>query len=251
MIPRIVHFIWINSPHGRSFNVINMLAVKMAHEIIKPGLIFMHCCGQPEANPYWDEIRQYVIIRPFNVATEYEGMRLEYIQYQSDLKRLQVLKEEGGVYLDTDMLMIRPIDDLYKSKCMMGVQNTYPDGKVESLCAALIMAEPESDFINEWLKRFGDGLRTGIWSHHCVVVPAEIMHDHPDWITVPDRMRFMPWGLQENYLFLEPPVELPDETCAIHVWETYWRGHLNHVTPDYIKTGNNLFCKLFSPYVEV
>lgn len=249
MIPNIIHFIWIDSPYGRVFNVINMLAVKMAKDIIRPDKIYMHHCGQPQNNHHWDEIKPLCEMVPFMVADEYEGQKLGYIQYQSDLKRLEVLRDHGGIYLDTDMLMIKPIDDLFNSRCMMGVQSERADGSIESLCAALIMAEPNCEFINEWICRFADGLKTGIWSHHCVVTPAEIMYDHPDWITVPPRMMFMPWGLQENYLFVEPAVPLADETRAIHVWETYWRGHINYVNEEYIKNNNSLFCKIFKDHI--
>jgi len=43
--------------------------------------------------------------------------------FASDVARLQVVYEQGGVYLDTDVELVRPLDDLLQHRAFAGIQH--------------------------------------------------------------------------------------------------------------------------------
>ncbi len=66
--------------------------------------------------------------------------------FVSDVCRLYALKTMGGIYLDTDVEVIRSLDSLLQHKVVLGFESK------ERICTAVIGSEPENEFISELLK---------------------------------------------------------------------------------------------------
>lgn len=66
----------------------------------------------------WDETNFDVRQHSF-VASAYEAKAWAFV---SDWARLKILYDNGGIYLDTDIKLIRSLDDLLDSECYIGVQ---------------------------------------------------------------------------------------------------------------------------------
>jgi mannosyltransferase OCH1-like enzyme len=63
--------------------------------------------------------------------------------------RLYALQQEGGVYLDTDMLLLKPFPDwLIMSSTVLGKENKI------SINAAFIAAHQDSIIINDLLNKY-------------------------------------------------------------------------------------------------
>ena len=244
MIPRIVHFVYFHGKDARPFSLINYLAVRSAKDWIDPERIVMHTNADIDGNPHWDAIKPYVEINFVTPPEKWQGRQLKYVQYQSDVTRLLMLFNHGGVYLDTDMLMVGPIDDLFDEGFVMGQESE------DALSGGFIMSQPKSFFIAEWLDRMGKALDSGIWAHHCVNTAFDVAKDHPELIRVLPRNVIMPFDLSRNWLFDEPAHKLPIGAVSVHVWETFWRDYIGHVDANYMKKGKSLFCDLFKNYVE-
>lgn len=244
MIPRIVHFVYFHGKDARPFSLINYIAIRSAKDWIDPEKIVMHTNEDITGNPNWDAIKPYIDINIVTPPEKWQGRELKYVQYQSDVTRLLTLFNHGGVYLDTDMLMVGPIDDLFDEGFVMGQES---EG---ALSGGFIMSQPHSYFIAEWLDRMGAALDSGIWAHHCVNTSFEVARDHPELIKVLPRNVIMPFDLSKNWLFDEPSPKLPLGAITVHVWETYWRDYIKHVDWNYLKNGKSLFCDLFRHYGE-
>jgi hypothetical protein len=54
---------------------------------------------------------------------------------------------------------------------------------------AVIVAAPDSRFIDRWLESY-QTFDEGVWAHHSVVVPWQIARDHPDEIQVMNHQSF-------------------------------------------------------------
>ena len=173
-IPNIVHFIWFTGPKSRDFSLINYLAVRAAHEVQKPDAIYMHCNAQPLGNRHWEAIRPYVQFVVHEPATEIAGDPIEYPQHQADLKRLEILRDQGGVYLDTDMLLIKPLTPFMDAPCTMSVESYGEDGEPASLNAGLIIAKPKAKFIGEWLRALQTDFKPTTFASRSVLLPLEI-----------------------------------------------------------------------------
>lgn len=250
MVPNIVHFIYLTGKMARPFSLINYIAVRAAFDHLHPACIMFHIDQEPENNEWWERARPFIIINKMMPPTEIEGQPLDYVQYKADVLRIDVLARYGGIYLDTDMICIKPFDAILKNDFVIGIQSHDHNGEIESFCAGVIISSPNHWFLHEWKRRIPEGLKTGIWAHHCVNTPVDIWKERkPEDIQVLSRDVFMPFGIDRNYLFEEPAVSIPHETLAIHVWETFWRDYLKHVTPDFIRTSNCLFAQISKRYL--
>ena len=122
MIPNVVHFIYFNGPNSRDFSYLNYLAVRAAHDIQQPDTIYMHYNTEPVGNPNWDRMKSYVTLAQITPPERLMGVKLGYVQYQADVVRLQKLLEHGGIYLDTDILMLKPLTPFMDRHCVMGAE---------------------------------------------------------------------------------------------------------------------------------
>lgn len=68
--------------------------------------------------------------------------------FVADYIRLDVLYEKGGIYLDTDMMVIKSLDSLLEHICFMGAED------LSYINAAIMGAVPKNEFIKECLKHY-------------------------------------------------------------------------------------------------
>lgn len=67
----------------------------------------------------WNESNFDIHCMPF-VEQAYEAKKYAFV---SDVARLIVVYEQGGIYMDTDVEVIKPLDDLLKNKAYMSFEN--------------------------------------------------------------------------------------------------------------------------------
>ena len=68
--------------------------------------------------------------------------------FVADYIRLDVIYKKGGIYLDTDMMLVKSLNSLLNNRCFMGAEDlTY-------INAAIIGAVPKNDFVRECLKHY-------------------------------------------------------------------------------------------------
>ncbi|MDE6191871.1 MAG: glycosyl transferase [Muribaculum sp.] len=72
----------------------------------------------------WDETNFDVNIIPYT-AQAYEAKKYAFV---SDYARFKILYEEGGLYFDTDVEVIRSMDDIIAAGPFMGCENPYKPG---------------------------------------------------------------------------------------------------------------------------
>ncbi len=129
MIPKIVHFIWFG--HKRPPWVDNNI-----------GLFRFH-------HPDWqiklhDETTDWLAYIPESL--QLTALNAEQYCTRSDILSYSILKQEGGVYLDADILTLRSMDALLEHDCFVGkVQN----GQIN---CAVIGSTPNSVGISNILK---------------------------------------------------------------------------------------------------
>ena len=105
MIPKIIHYCWFGK------NPLPDSAKKCVESWKK-------FCPDYEIKE-WNENNFDINCMPF-VKEAYEAKKFAFV---SDVARLMVVNENGGVYFDTDVEMIRNIDFLLKYKGFLGFEN--------------------------------------------------------------------------------------------------------------------------------
>lgn len=254
MIPNNVHFIFFGFTE---FAMIHYLAVKTALHVHKPNNVFVHYTKQPENNPLWDEIAKEVILRYVEPPESFMDVPLTSYQYKADITRLEILIREGGIYLDIDVLSLKPFGDLLNKSCVLGVEAADDMDSVRledarSLTNAVMMCEPNHPFMKDWLRRTGDNLVNKSWAYHAVCLPLEMMKsgEYKDVHIEPCRS-FMPFDFRSDWVFHndEQRYEWLQQSYTMHLWETIWyNGYLKQIDDNYLKTQQNIFARLFSQY---
>ncbi len=128
MIPKIVHFIFgLNSDFGhRPFSLIHNIAIKSAHDVIKPDKIFLYYKYKPCNNKYWDDITHLVELVEIEPPDEIFGNPIEHFAHKTCVTRLKKLIEFGGIYLDCDTLCINSFDNLLNnSPSLKSIKNSF------------------------------------------------------------------------------------------------------------------------------
>lgn len=130
MIPKIIHYCWFG-------------------EQPKSNEVEEYIQGWKNINPdfqiiEWNE-KNFDVNINFYVAEAYKAKKWAFV---SDYARLCVLYKYGGVYLDTDVEIIKPLSPFLFSESFLGIESEF------SICTAVIGAEKESQFIFNVLRSY-------------------------------------------------------------------------------------------------
>ena len=109
-IPNIVH--WIQFGVGPFDNFRHALAFISVFIIQKPCLVLLHG-DHPTKGRYWDMFIYFaknLVFVPKAPQTHIQNRTIVNAANRADIGRLDVLKEFGGIYLDRDQVILRPVD---------------------------------------------------------------------------------------------------------------------------------------------
>lgn len=148
----------------------------------------------------------------------------------SDFVRMWALKQEGGIYLDTDIELRRPLDDLLDNQCFLGFQlrERHPDW----INGAVLGAAPGHWFVERLHRHFVDNMHgweeVGSFYGPGLITKVLIEEGLAGYSDEPQQVRdvtlyptrwFYPYAWTES--FSEDRVT-PD-TYAIHHWDETWK----------------------------
>ena len=240
MIPNVFHFCY-GFTRRAEFGFLEYLAIKSAREINRPREIYLHyrheCRG-----PWWQRAKRLVRCNRIEVPSQIFGRPLWHYAHQSDVVRLMILHEQGGIYLDIDTLCVRPLAELCEARCVMGQQAGW------GLCNAVILSQPNGAFIRSWIDCYRTFRSTGHdehWDEHSVRLPRRLAEE-PELrgqITVlGPRAFFFPLWHEMQCLFESGDASLFADSYCIHYWETLTRQRwLRHIDPATAAQGNSNF----------
>ena len=241
MIPNVVFFLFGFTPDyaGKSFSLVHYLAVKSAREVNHPDAIYLYCKYEP-SGMWWEMTRPYVQLVQLDPPTHICGRPLCHPAHQADVVRLQLLQQFGGIYLDIDVICVKPLTHLLHHPFVLGQQGI---SGAEGLCNAIILSEKDAFFARKWLEGFDpqrsywQGFRsTGIddyWCELSVEYPAFLAGVYPDAIWIEPHDSFH-WPLYYEphlaRLFKEKGAAFPNALCH-HLWETLsWGPYLRDMS---------------------
>lgn len=142
--------------------------------------------------------------------------------FAADYTRLHALQKYGGIYLDTDMEIIKNLDHLLKgSEVLLGEES---DGMIS---AGIICATPNSNFISECIREMRRQFSMG---KRFVTIPKIITKTYLDYAHK-DRCKIYPpdYFYPYNPYDTNQPVkqlmhrDITPNTCTIHHWENSWK----------------------------
>lgn len=108
MIPKVIHYCWFgkNELPKSAKKCINSWKKKCSnYKIVK-----------------WDEDNFDISTAPLYVRQAYEAKKWAFV---TDYVRLKVVYENGGIYLDTDVQLLKNLDEFLMYKSFFGFENNY------------------------------------------------------------------------------------------------------------------------------
>lgn len=253
-IPNIIHFVFFGFT---DFALIHNIAIKSAITVHKPDRVLLHYTKKPENNPLWDEIESLVELSYVEPPDEFRGIKLERYQYKADVVRLEQLLKYGGIYLDIDVVSLRPFDALLDNSCVMGIEacndpDTVILDRARSVSNAVIMCEPNHPFIQDWLDQIAENLENKPWAYHAVCLPLDLLKTNKYNVHIEPKKSFMPFDFKDEFIFGNNQSDLNRlaESYTIHLWETIWLTQTKTISDESLRTQDNLLTQLIRKYME-
>lgn len=238
---------------GKPLRLSHYVCIRSAIEKLKPDNTWFYYEFEP-TGVWWDLIKAIVTPVRIQAPREIFGRPVSHPAHRSDITRLEMLIEKGGVYLDTDVFVHRSFDPFLDESTVIGREGTEQQQK---LCNAVLIAEPHAPFLERWYQDYRDFRGSGpglYWNEHSVVRPGLLAEAHPEEVTIAsNRAFFWPlfWKSDLRMIFdsVEPIVS--EETFATHLWESKaWHRYLNAMTPGDVRRKDTNFNLWARPYLE-
>lgn len=246
-IPNIIHFIYPVTEKTRPWSMVNTLSVQSALKCYPNHKIFIWT-NDPISLPIFDyEGNQRVTIVFDDLPTQVGGVEIVWPQYVSDVMRLQILLEHGGIYMDTDIINLRPFTPTDEKVLTL----SWETSKAESISNAMMMTPPNNLFISQWLEGMPEAVTNPTWAYGGVVLPKKLALNPflEDQRVILSNKLCCPLDLSKNWMFdpvlKEEAKEKLNGAYAIHVFETFWRDVVKDITPEWIEQNDCLFSELF------
>ena len=134
--------------------------------------------------------------------------------------------DNGGIYLDTDIIVLKSFDALRRHRVTLGRETSY------GLGSGIILSQPRAAFVCMWLHAFRDySPLPWHWATYAVWTPHRLAHAlsassaataaAQDEIYIDERHLQHPTWLRSEQLF--DTVYDWSENYAVHVWKRYGR----------------------------
>lgn len=225
VIPKIIHLVYINQRPLKSFNY------KCIYSIFKhmPDYqVYIHNDIEPDTEE-WLLLKQNknVTIKKINRVKEFDSFVIDHVQYEADIIRMNILYEYGGVYLDTDVYILKNIDSLLDGHSFYIAKETE-----DNFINCVIISEPGNEFIKVWLEYFATGFRVGIWGWHIRDLPKLILDKFPHYINkynigILGHENFCAIHWTQGDKFNDPEFKVTEKMYGIHLFETIFGNTLD------------------------
>ena len=254
-IPNVIHLCYFGAG---AFPLVHYLAVASVHELNRPEAIYFYGDKEP-TGPWWEKAKPYLKFVETKAPSEIYGVELKHLAHKADVVRLEKLIENGGIYMDMDVICARSFAPLLKCPLVLGEENYR--GSTVGLCNAVIMAEPGAHFAKRWLEGFDPerslwrGFRSQgydqYYSELSVKYPKFLSTIYAEEIHVEPYTSFFnpsyaPEALQQFFTSMDGNYS---GAYAHHLWNNAQGDYLIDLTVEAIKTTDSTFNMLARNYL--
>ncbi|KAK2145061.1 hypothetical protein LSH36_705g00029 [Paralvinella palmiformis] len=233
IIPNIVHYIWFsNLSEGKEFNFFNYLSILSVCKIQQPEEIIFHCDIIP-TDRWWHKAWHDfpITVRHISPRTEIFGSQIKYKEHTVDIARLEILLEHGGIYLDSNVIIARPLDPLRRYPAVISHEKT------QKFNAGTVLAAQNSSFLRLWYDAYKTDFQPNSFAYNTGEKPYQIYMKHKDLL-----------HLENESLSLALSLTLQDMMENVVDWSLFFTLHVNEFgkdfTPENIKHKQSTVCEI-------
>jgi mannosyltransferase OCH1-like enzyme len=161
-----------------------------------------------------------------------EAYRLKKWAFVSDYIRLNVLYNNGGVYLDTDVLVLKPLNSFLGNECFFGKED------FEIIGSAIIGSIKENKFIYECIKYYDfiDIKKKIIWDEivNTIIITKLFKERYNDFKSLDNLIKLNNITIYPINVFYPFPYKRKDDivnyekyitkdSYAVHLWVGSWK----------------------------
>ena len=153
----------------------------------------------------------------------FDDFPLRFVQYEADVIRLELLYKYGGVYLDTDVLVVKNFENIINTgKSLYISEETENGGLINSFLAS----KKGNEFLRIWLDSFRCGLRMDNWAYHIRESNAILLKNNPHYkikygVEKLSYIHFFPFPWTNRGAFDGSwKVVLDEKTYGVHLFDT-------------------------------
>ncbi|KAL4235990.1 hypothetical protein ACF0H5_004378 [Mactra antiquata] len=175
-VPNVVHYVWYKRGELSFVPFLSLLGVI---RFVKPCVIVFH--GAAPYGKYWDAFTYLwprVILLKRKAPTTIFNKPLGYVEHASDIMRIEALINYGGIYMDTDTILVKSVDKLRNYSCVMSEQSSGLMG------SAFVMSEKNGTFVNKWMNGYKYYYIPGKYVYNAMVYPKKLKLRYKDHIHV-------------------------------------------------------------------
>ena len=177
-VPNVVHYVWYFKKEMMFQTFLSIISVV---RFVRPCLIIFHGEYLPYGT-YWD-----YIIRLFpnilHVKTDRPlfiyGRKISHHEHSGDVMRIEVLKRLGGIYLDTDVIVLRDLKRLRYFNITMCRQSGG-----QFLLNSFIMSRKNATFLTLWQDGYKKDYRNNSYVYNSMQYNNDLARSHPDLIHI-------------------------------------------------------------------
>lgn len=220
MIPKIIHYVWCGSAFPERYQ-----GYIDSWRTFNPDYQFI----------LWNETNI-----DFSIPMLAELYRTKKFNKVSDVVRHMALLKHGGIYLDTDFQVFRPLDRMLQYSCFYGFQCA--EHESDLIGSGAIGAEPDHWFIAKVLARMLASRNSylGVADRPTAIGPKLIttmLREEglstysPEGVFVRDVFLapwhwFYPFSMEEKFT----PECVREDTLAAHFWDKSWEKYTSRPT---------------------
>ncbi|MCJ1282110.1 hypothetical protein MMC26_001433 [Xylographa opegraphella] len=269
-IPSVVHFIW-GLKHGKGshshFGLIEYLSIKSALMVLRPTQVKLHYASLDQSSEWFLKLKDNVTLVYHDPDRGVLGKTWGWqAAHRADLLRLQILSEEGGIYMDLDVFAIQSLDTILS--CQKDIIMGHEGGNRAGLANAVIVSRRGSTFVDRWIGTY-DNFSTQEWNYHSVTLPKSLALSYPEEIcTLSPVAFFWPTWSYKHLKYMHrslSPAEVSGtkedllansgalfkNQLAYHAWsQLAWDPYLKDLTPELIRMHDTRFNMMVRHFLD-
>lgn len=175
IIPDIVHYVRFQNSELNFIDMVNIKSVYINH---RPSQIIIHCDCHNLTGKYWDMVKDIpgLSIQYKSKPNYIFGKHLSSVYHSSDIARLQILMKYGGIFLDSDVFVVKSLHHYRKFEFVIG----WPPNQY--LGTQVLIAHKNARFLKFWYHSYKYYQPTR-WYYNAGELPTEsILLLRPDFV---------------------------------------------------------------------
>jgi hypothetical protein len=153
VVPNKCHLMYFNKTEFKFVNALNIYSLFVYQNCEK---ILIHCDFCDFKGEHWNQVRStdllqdLIDVRVVQRKSKIYGVEYQNVEDYSDYYRLVVLAQYGGIYIDSDVIILTSLDTYRKYEMVLSVEDS--DKTISS--NSLMTANRYSRFLNAYIESF-------------------------------------------------------------------------------------------------